>query len=561
MGGALQRRRRRTQDLRWRIALTGKRKRLLCQEDGNSDNQAGEIIISSIPDLLKRKGLTCREYDIDDSQAGNTMRSSIPDLSVKIMGLPSQEDDNGDIQAGKIIRSSIPDLPEDILLRIHSLMPMREAARAACISHSFLHSWRCYSNLIFNKDTIGLKKTSRGENFHHKIDRILRNHVGISLKTFKLDYSGMCGFDGTSYLDRWLRIALKPGFEELTLELPETKRIYNFPCSYLFDSVRNSLRYLKLRHCALHPTVELGPLRSLTSLRLWFVSITWAELECLLSNSLALEHLDVCRCTEIRSLKLPSVLQRLSSLTVMDCLSLKVIESKAPNLSNFYVRGHWVDFSLVETLQMRKLDIGQQNFIRDARAKLPSIMPNIETLVIGSRWEVVDAPMLPTTFLYLKHLSIRMALGSSAARQYDYVSLVSFLDAAPALETLILETLQLRMLNESIFVDSQLRHIPKRRHGCLKSVKISHLNSAKSLVELICYILKNAVSLEQLTLDPIYGERCYHGKYEHCAPVTEGLLMEARRGLSAIRTYVEKEVPPRVKLTVLEPCSRCHTRI
>jgi hypothetical protein len=91
---------------------------------------------------------------------------------------------------------------------------------------------------------------------------------------------------------------------------------------------------------------------------------------------------------EIRSLKLPSVLQRLSSLTVMDCLSLKVIESKAPNLSNFYVRGHWVDFSLVETLQMRKLDIGQQNFIRDARAKLPSIMPNIETLVIGSRWEV-----------------------------------------------------------------------------------------------------------------------------------------------------------------------------
>ncbi|KAK1662709.1 hypothetical protein QYE76_050868 [Lolium multiflorum] len=141
------------------------------------------------------------------------MRSSIPDLSVKIKGLPSQEDDNGDIQAGKIIRSSIPDLPEDILLRIHSLMPMREAARAACISHSFLHSWRCYSNLIFNKDTIGLKKTSCGENFHHKIDRILRNHVGISLKTFKLDYSGMCGFDGTSYLDRWLQLLLNRGLK------------------------------------------------------------------------------------------------------------------------------------------------------------------------------------------------------------------------------------------------------------------------------------------------------------------------------------------------------------
>uniref|UniRef100_A0ACD5TYQ9 Uncharacterized protein n=1 Tax=Avena sativa TaxID=4498 RepID=A0ACD5TYQ9_AVESA len=489
------------------------------------------------------------------------MRSSIPDLSVKRKGLPCQEDDNDDIQTGKILlTSSIPDLPEDILFRIHSLMPMREAARAACLSRFFLNSWRCHSNLIFNKDTIGLKRTSRGENFHQKIDRILRNHVRISLKTFKLDYGGMCGFDGTSYLDRWLQFALKPGIEELTLVLAETKRIYNFPCSHLSDGVRNSLRYLKLRHCALHPTAELGPLRSLTSLHLWFVSITWDELECLLSNSLALEQLYLNHCLEIRSMKLPSTLQRLSSLVVIDCLSLKVIESKAPNLSSFYVRGHWVDFSRVETLQMRKLDVGQTNFVCDARAKLPSIMPNLETLVIESRCEVVDVPMLPTTFIYLKHLSIETAFGFSTTQtQYDYLSLVSFLDAAPALETLILQTLLLRTCNESIFVDPQLRHMPERHHGSLKSVKISRFNSEKSLVELICYILKNAVSLEHLTLDPIYGDRCYHGKYEHCAPIMKKeLLMEARRGLLAIRTYVEKEVPSTVELTVLEPCSRCH---
>lgn len=76
-------------------------------------------------------------------------------------------------------------------------MPMRDAGRAACLSRAFLRSWRRHPNLIFNKDTIGMKKNSYGENFHHKISRILRNHSGISLKTFKLDYSGMCGFDGT----------------------------------------------------------------------------------------------------------------------------------------------------------------------------------------------------------------------------------------------------------------------------------------------------------------------------------------------------------------------------
>ena len=277
---------------------------------------------------------------------------------------------------------------QDILFRIHSLMPMREAARAACLSRSFLHSWKCHPNLVFTKDTIGLKKTSRGENFHHKIERILSNHVGIGLRAFKLDYFGMGEFDGTSYLNRWLQIALKPGIEEFTLVLSETKRIYNFPCSLLSDSVRNSLQYLKLRHCALRPTVELRPLTSLTSLHLCLVSITWDELECFLSNSLSLGQLNLTNCMEITCLKLPCALKQLSSLTILGCSSLEVIESKAPNLSSFYVRGHWVDFSLVETFQMRKLDVGQQNFIRDACAKLPSIMPNLETLVIGSRREV-----------------------------------------------------------------------------------------------------------------------------------------------------------------------------
>uniref|UniRef100_K3YMX2 At1g61320/AtMIF1 LRR domain-containing protein n=1 Tax=Setaria italica TaxID=4555 RepID=K3YMX2_SETIT len=173
-------------------------------------------------------------------------KGSISSLG-KRKGSPCQQDGEGDSQAGKIMRSSIPnpDLPEN---------------------------------------TIGLKKNAYGENFHHKISHILRNHSGISLKTFKLDYSGMC------------------------------RREYNFPCSLLSDGVRNSLRYLKLRFCALHPTSELGPFRSLRSLCLFFVSITWEELECLLSNSLALEHLDLTHCKEIIRLKIPCTLQQLTSL-------------------------------------------------------------------------------------------------------------------------------------------------------------------------------------------------------------------------------------------------------
>lgn len=119
---------------------------------------------------------------------------------------------------------------------------------------------------------------------------------------------------------------------------------------------------------------------------------------------------------------------------------------------------------------------------------------------------------------------------------------------------------QVRMVHESIFTDSQLRHIPGHRHGHLKSVKITGFSSAKSLVELTCYILNNAVSLECLTLDTIYGPRCDQDKYRRCFPMIDGVLTEAPRGLAAIRTYIEDKVPSTVNLIVLEPCSRCHVR-
>jgi hypothetical protein len=37
---------------------------------------------------------------------------------------------------------------------------------------------------------------------------------------------------------------------------------------------------------------------------------------------------------------------------------------------------------------MKKLDLSRSDFIRDARSKLPSIMPNLETLAIASEHEV-----------------------------------------------------------------------------------------------------------------------------------------------------------------------------
>ncbi|KAL6857155.1 hypothetical protein ACP4OV_018542 [Aristida adscensionis] len=398
-------------------------------------------------------------------------------------------------------------------------MPLRDAARSACLSHAFLRSWRYHPTLTLDRNILG----SRQKNWSSKIDHILRNHSGIGIKTLRLDLCGIS--DACQYLDSWLQIAVTPGIEELTLVVP-----------------------------------ELGPLRNLRSLCLYSVHISGDELEWFLSNSLALEVLDLSGCKEIICLKIPSELQQLHYLNVVDCYRLRILESKARNLYSFSLRGHTVKLSLGETLQMKRLWMSRENFVYHARAELPSSMPNLERLRIGSGHESLNAPMLPTKFLFLKHLTICLM---NTGETYDYFSLVSFLDASPSLETLLLNVLEEEMKNESVFGgSSNLRQIPEQRHCNLKCVEIVGFSSAKSLVELTCYILKNAESLECLTLNTLYGtRRCYSGNLDVCDTVGEEFLREAPRAVAAIKTCIMDKVPSTVKLTVFEPCSRCHTDV
>ncbi|CAD6246443.1 unnamed protein product [Miscanthus lutarioriparius] len=307
-------------------------------------------------------------------------------------GSPCQQDAHGDSHAAKRMMCSIPTLPEDILHHIYSLLPLRDAARAACSSHAFLRFWRCHPNLTLNWHILGLNANASQENFSCIIDNILRNHSGINIKILKLQLYGI--YDANQYLDSWLQVAVKPGIEQLTIELCyRVDMKHNVPCTLLTDGVQNSIRYLQLSCCAFHPTPELGPFRNLKSLLLRSVHILDNELECFLSNSHALEKLDLNACEKITCLKIPSILLQLHSLKVSRCLKLRVIQSKARNLSCFILQGQSVKVSLGETLQMKNLCMGRSNLVCYARVKLLSSMPNLKTLSISSHYEVAEESM------------------------------------------------------------------------------------------------------------------------------------------------------------------------
>ncbi len=52
--------------------------------------------------------------------------------------------------------------------------------------------------------------------------------------------------------------------------------------------------------------------------------------------------------------------------------------------------------------------------------------------------QMVNTPMVPNTFLLLKYLCITLS-AVTLSPSYDYLSLVSFLDACPSLDTFIVD--------------------------------------------------------------------------------------------------------------------------
>ncbi|TVU16368.1 hypothetical protein EJB05_39927 [Eragrostis curvula] len=461
-------------------------------------------------------------------------------------------------------------LVQDILCHIHSLMSLQDAARAACVSHTFLRSWRCYPKLTLTNKTLGLKRNAvkKGDiakGFASRVDHILKYHSGIGLKTFRLESHDYCNVE--IYLSSWLQVAFRSGIEEVALLLPSC---YNFPCSLLFDGHGNSIRDLYLTDCAFRPAIGFDCLRSLTKLHLYRVRITDDELGRLLSSSFALEQLVLRYCTELICLKIPFSLERLSFLKVLTCKMLQMIENKAPNLSTFHFFGDPVPLSFGESSQVKNLKVQlsrEANSIYYSITKFPCVMPHLETLTISSFRERVNSPMVANKFIHLKYLEIYLSGGcASVSPTFDYLSLAAFLIASPFLKTFILSVHQDDMKHDSVFEHaSHMRHMPEYKHERLKNVQVVGFCSAKSMVELACHILENATSLESLTVDTVYDEeddektgRCSVRRTGKCSPITSHMILEAHKALKAVKRYILGKVPSKVKLNVRGPCSRCH---
>uniref|UniRef100_A0A0D9ZR20 Uncharacterized protein n=1 Tax=Oryza glumipatula TaxID=40148 RepID=A0A0D9ZR20_9ORYZ len=511
---------------------------------------------------METRAIKCRTMQLLHELQTNELGAS-----AKIIDAPPRR---GDISTGIMRELPLDKLPEDILHRVYSLMPLKDAVRAACVSHGFLRCWRRYPILILNNKTIGLikRKLSLDDMESYavsKIDHIIKSHSGIGVKVLKLQLFA-CPNISAAVLDKWFVTVIKPGIEELSLEMSSLKKrtVYNFPCSVLSNKAGGgTIRSLFLSSCAFHPTVTLGCNRSLTSLHLCKVDICGEELGQFLSNSFSLERLVISDCSDIIKFKVPCLMQQLKYLEVTKCQMLQVIEIDAPKLSTFIYGDVGIKISLGDPLQVKDIRLmgyNEADTVCYARTKLPSILPNIESLIVSSPNEMTSTPVVPSKFLHLKFLEIYLKELFASLPSYDFFSLVSFLDASPALETFILHVEQRFERHDSILdgEPTDLRRILHDGHANLQNVTITGFNSSKSMIELTTHVLENAPSLKCITLDTANFSGKNHLAMGECYPMMRGGILEARRAFEAARRHIAGKIPSFVEYKFLEPCRHCH---
>lgn len=221
----------------------------------------------------------------------------------------------------------------------------------------------------------------------------------------------------------------------------------------------------------------------------------------------------------------------------------QVVEIDAPNLCSLHYNGHpLVEISARNSSQLKNVDMwsyytSAPDILSYARARLPSIAPNVEILLLSSRNENVDTPMLPSKLMNLKELEIGVLASVEAlSLSYDVFSLVSFLDASPVLETFILWVDKDAMRQTHIVGDKKQypRRKPECRYNSLREVAITEFCSVKSLVELTMHILESAPSLQRLTLDTVP----YYNSISKRLSMSKTALAEATKAADVAARYI-----------------------
>ncbi|CAL5078273.1 unnamed protein product [Urochloa decumbens] len=357
-------------------------------------------------------------------------------------------------------------LPDDILIKILSLMTIREAALTDCLSTRWRHLWKKVKNVILDKHNFGMQTianpnihensdllNSEATEFVHKVNRVLHHHSGNGIEKFEVKFP--LSSTHASDLDRWIAFAAASSAEKIFISLhdkhdigaPQQSEPYKFPLKEFAD-MRDYcwLRVLFLSMCSLEtvPT-NLSGFSHLESLSLNCVSIVDEVFLNIASSCHALRELWLKKCNQLIHVRISN--SQLVAMEVNGCKSLISINVHAKKLEEFSYMGHKVDIEYECAPVLSELNV---HFVKRNECPLDCIgtLPALQTLTMQfpSRLQVYDniRPLRPLNIIWPEDFTAEalhtIRIGGFSGEP-ELVDLLFFLlGRSPVLKTLLVYT-------------------------------------------------------------------------------------------------------------------------
>ncbi|KAL6839705.1 hypothetical protein ACP4OV_030393 [Aristida adscensionis] len=445
-------------------------------------------------------------------------------------------------------------LPEDIVSRIISELTLKEAVRMSAICSKLRTAWIYHPNLDLGMSTVGgsdistvrgsnTKKRNRKadpqkgklnvEKFIDTVNTFLRGHSGIAVNKLAINFE--LRKEHASDIDGWVSFAIASKAKMVTLNFypyPGSDNNYAFPC-HLFSSQNASyLRVLRLGCVTFGPSPDFCGFPNLTTLALERVLVP-QDLQYLLLKCPALERLSIQRSL-LHDLHASEPLVRLKYLCVQGC-TIKKIDVLAPNLSTFEYRGGSQVLIMIHGCKLKTASIvfHVERNLEYVFTRLPKVLPHVETLHVEVfvETQMPGFTHAPLTFLHLRHLTMKIIFSSAKRGKHAVLQLGYILEAAPHLVDLHIDMYCI----DGCECRPKGDVITNHHHHNLKRVCITGFNGNGGQVALAKYILRNAVNLEQMTVDP--RGRMGHqllGEYFGRISAKEKLVPKDKRGVLTI---------------------------